>query len=479
MMHLWPTADLEAALQRKQRKEPVPTTQVSFRSFVAKANPRFVFYRHCELLSDVLEKVASGEIKRLMVFLPPRHSKSELVSRLFAAYYLLRNPSHFVGLNSYAADLAFTLSRAARQNFIAGGGEVKDDASAVKHWETVQGGGMWAAGVGGPITGKGFNLGIIDDPVKNAQEANSEVTRDAHKEWYKSTFYTREEPDAAIIVIQTRWNEDDLAGYLLSEEADEEDNSDGKENWHIVCLPAFAEAPPEFPESCTVEPDFREEGEALCPERYDEAKLRKKRAKGEHSFEALYQQRPTAKQGLFFHVDKLEIVDAAPAQGRRARGTDKAATLNDGDFTAGVKMSKANDGLFYIEDVARGQWDTATRDRNIRQTAELDTRSVKQVGEQEPGSGGKESAENFIRLLAGFPVVVERSTANKVERADPFSSQVNAGNVRIVRGEWNKTYIEELRQFPNGKHDDQVDGSSLAFNELNGTVPFSVEDYSF
>ena len=105
-----------------------------------RANPRFNFYPHCDKLADVLERVASGEIKRLMVFLPPRHTKSELVSRLFSAYYLLRNPHHFVGVNSYAADLAFTLSRAARQNFIAGGGEIRGDAAAVKHWETSEGG---------------------------------------------------------------------------------------------------------------------------------------------------------------------------------------------------------------------------------------------------------------------------------------------------------------------------------------------------
>ncbi len=420
------------------------------------------------MLADVLEQVAAGEVKRLMIFLPPRHSKSELVSRLFSAYYLLKNPSHFVGINSYAADLAFTLSRAARANYIANGGKVKDDAAAVKHWETPEGGGMWAAGVGGPITGKGFHLGIIDDPIKNAQEANSDVTREGHKEWYKSTFYTREEPNAAIIIIQTRWNEDDLAGYLLAEEENEEENGQGVENWHIVCLPAIAEELPEFPVTCTVEPDHRTEGEALCPERYNEAALLKKKAKGEHSFEALYQQRPSAKQGSFFHVDKLTIVDALPAGGRSVRGTDKAATSNDGDFTACGKMLKGDDGLWYITDMVRGQWDTATRDRTIRQTAELDGRSCKQVGEQEPGSGGKESAENFIRLLAGFPVTVERSTANKQERADPFSSQVNAGNVRLLRGDWNKAFIEELRQFPNGKHDDQVDAVSLAFNELNG-----------
>jgi predicted phage terminase large subunit-like protein len=429
-----------------------------------------VFYDHCDALAAVLEKVANGELKRLMIQLPPRHSKSELVSRLFSAYYLKRNPNHFVGINSYAADLAFTLSRAARQNFLSNGGAIRDDAAAIKHWETPEGGGMWAAGVGGPITGKGFHLGIIDDPLKNAKEAASETIREAHKEWYRSTFYTRAEPDAAIIVIQTRWHEDDLTGWLLSEE---ESETEEPECWHIVCLPAFADTITEFPSTCTIEPDTRQIGEALCRERYDEAALRRIKSKGERNFEALYQQNPTPKEGYFFHVDKLEIVDAIPAGGRKARGWDKAATLNDGDYTAGVKMDKGTDGLFYIEDVSRGQWDTATRDRTIRQTAEIDGRRVKQIGEQEPGSGGKESAENFIRLLAGFPVTTEKSTANKEVRADPFSSQVNAGNVKLLRGDWNKAFIEELRQFPNGKHDDQVDGGSLSFNELNGQQVWS------
>ncbi len=413
----------------------------------------------------------SGELKRVMIQLPPRHSKSELFSRLFSAYYLRKNPHHFVGINSYSADLAYTLSRAARENFMQCGGVVKGDVSAVKHWETPEGGGMWAAGVGGSITGKGFHLGIIDDPLKNAEEASSEVIREKHKEWYSSTFYTRQEPDAAIVVIQTRWHEDDLTGWLLGEESQGEQ----PENWHVVCLPAIAEEMPKIPDTCTLELDKRGSGEALCPQRYNEEKLSKIKARiGEYHFGALYQQRPTPKQGLFFHVDKMAFVDAAPVGIQSARGWDKAATSGGGDWTVGVKMAKSYDGLFYIEDVVRGQWDTATRDRTIRQTAELDGRSCKQVGEQEPGSGGKESAENFVRMLAGFPVTTEPATNAKEIRADPFSSQVNAGNVRIVRGDWNRHYIEELRAFNHGKHDDQVDGSSLAFNELNGQSVWTV-----
>lgn len=446
----------------------------SLRDFVAFANPGFEFYPHCELLADVLERVASGELKRVMVQLPPRHSKSELFSRLFSAYYLLKNPTHFVGVNSYAAELAHTLSRASRENFIQCGGRVKDDASAVRHWETAEGGGLWAAGVGGPIMGKGFHLGIIDDPLKNAEDAASEVIRNKQKEWYASTFYTRQEPNAAIVIIQTRWNEDDLSGWLLEEERQGEQ----PENWHIVCLPAIAGEPFEFPASCTVEPDEREIGEALCPERYDIDKLLKMQARiGEYHFGALYQQRPTARQGSFFHVDRLEIVDALPVGLRFARGWDKAATANDGDFTAGVKMGKASDGTYYIADVIRGQWDTAARDRIIRQTAEIDTRSVYQIGEQEPGSGGKESAQNFIRLLSGFGVAVVPSTAAKEVRADPFSSQVNAGNVKVLRGDWNKAFLDELRSFPHGRHDDQVDASSLAFNHLNGTEQWKQRDF--
>lgn len=471
MMHLWPTADLAEFARVRQPKQQVETE--TFRSFVKRANPRFEFFEHNEQLEAVCERIASGELKRVMVFLPPRHSKSEMFSRLFSAYYLKRYPNRWVGLNSYAAELAYTLSNAARQNFVTCGGELSADTTAKKHWETTEGGGMWAAGVGGPITGKGFHLGIIDDPIKNSDEANSQVIREKHKEWYKTTFLTREEPDAAIVIILTRWHEDDLAGWLLSEEAADDDDAT-RENWHIVCLPAISEEPIEFPASCTVEEDFRPEpGMALCPERYPIEKLTKKKAKGAREFDALYQQRPSPKEGYFFNVTQLKIVDAAPTEGRRARGWDKASTPGGGDYTAGGKVIKGTDGLWYVEHVERGQWDTSSRDKTIRQTAETDGKSVHQKGEQEPGSGGKESAENFIRLLSGFPVSVERSTANKETRADPLSSQINAGNVRLVKGDWNKAFIEELRQFPFGKHDDQVDAVTLAFNHLNSTQPWS------
>lgn len=449
----------------RRRQKGAARTPMPFQSFVSQVNPRYEWYDHCKKLASVLERVASGDLKRLMVFMPPRHGKSELISRLFAAYYLYKHPDHFVGVNSYAAELAYTLSRSARDNFKQSGGQTRSDADAVKHWETSVGGGLWAAGVGGAITGKGFQLGIIDDPLKNAEEAASEVVRAKQKEWYGSTFYTRAEPDAAIIVIQTRWHEDDLSGWLLEQEREE-----SPEGWHVVDFPAIRERDAlKLPASCTVEPDRRSVGAALCPERYSAERLDKIRTRiGDYFWQALYQQHPTAREGNLFKVGNLQIVDAAPVEARRLRFWDKAATSGGGDYTAGVRVAVTADGLVYVEDVVRGQWDTSERDKVIRQTAELDGRSVQVAGEQEPGASGLDAARAFVRLLAGYSVRALPSTGSKEVRADPLSSQVNAGNVRMVRGAWNKTFIEELRTFPQGKHDDQVDAASGAYNLLAG-----------
>ena len=441
---------------------------------MTRVKPRYRWYRHCELLAAVLQRVADGEIRRLMVFMPPRHGKSELVSRLFTAYYLYRFPHRWVGINSYGQELANTLSRAAQENFSRGDGQVRADASAVKHWETPDGGGLWAAGVGGPITGKGWHLGVVDDPLKNAEEAKSEVRRAGQQEWYESTFYTREEPNdegdpnGALIVIQTRWNEQDLSGWLLAQEGDEE-----PEGWHIVCFEAVKEADePEFPPTCTVEPDWRQPGEALCPERRPIEKLRRiaKRI-GPYYWNALFQQRPRPREGGFFKTGLISSVEAAPADAPRVRYWDKAATEGAGDYTVGLLMARGPDGIFYVEDVVRGQWGPAERDRRMLATAESDRAKYgERVSiwiEQEPGSGGKESALASIQLLAGYAVRSEPVTGDKQVRADPFAAQVEAGNVRLVRGRWNSTaYLRELEAFPNGSHDDQVDTSSGAFNKL-------------
>ena len=262
--------------------------------FSALAAPDFLRYRHCQVLAGVLERVARGELTRVMVFMPPRHGKSRLVSRIFPAYYLLRNPGRWVGAASYAAELSYTFSREARANFLAAGGSLSPAATSVKHWETAQGGGMWAAGVGGPITGKGFHLGIIDDPLKNAAEAWSARVRQSQKDWFQSTFYTRQEPGGALVLIMTRWHQDDLAGWLLAQE-----EKGVPEGWHLVAFPALAEpGTPSYPPSCGLEPDWREPGQPLCPERYNQDKLERLMARvGDYYAQALYQARPPSSLG--------------------------------------------------------------------------------------------------------------------------------------------------------------------------------------
>jgi predicted phage terminase large subunit-like protein len=435
-----------------------------FRDFIARVHPRFVWYPHISRLADILERVANGEIKRLMVFMPPRHGKTLLASHLFPAYYLVRYPQQWVGMASYGAALAHTLSRAAQGYFREGGGEVRRTASAASHWETTQGGGIWAAGVGGPLTGKGGHLLTLDDPIKNAAEAASTTIRAAQRDWYASTFYTRAEPNAAVVIIQTRWHQEDLSGWLLAEESQD----DQPEGWHIVNLPALYETPlPIFPAACTVEVDWRSEGEALCPPRFDAPRLAKIRQRlGSYFWAALYQQQPRPADGNYFKRDWFTIVPAAPALATRIRYWDLAATANGGDYTAGVRLALTPDGMYTVEDVVRGQWSPGARDSIIRQTADTDGTNVKIIVEQEPGSSGVAATAALVKALAGYAVRGERATGSKAIRAAPFAAQTEAGNVRLVRGAWNKAFIEEMLAFPTAAHDDQVDAAAGAFNAL-------------
>lgn len=436
----------------------------SFRAYVDRATAgRFRWHRHNIVLADSLQRVADGDLRRLMVFMPPRYGKSEQVSRLFAPYWLHRRPHQWVGLASYGASLAQKLSRAARDHFREAGGDLAGDATAVTEWMTPDAGGLWAAGRGGSLTGRGFDLGIIDDPLKDMAEADSPVIREGLIEWYRSTFRTRAEPGAAIVVVLTRWHQLDLAGWLLEQEAVE------PEHWHVVHLPEEAEDElPEYPDTCTVEPDWRAPGELLCPERFGPDEVQKHKA-FPRTWASLYQQRPRPREGNLFRYSWFEdrFVDARPAQAKRVRYWDTAGTEGGGDWTVGTLMALGGDGLFYVEDVVRGQWSPGTRDQQIRATAERDGRDVTIWLEQEAGVSGTERTQGTVRALAGFTARTERPTGSKELRAEPFAAQCEVGNVRVVRGAWNRAWLEELVNFgPGAAHDDQVDATAGAFAKL-------------
>lgn len=401
-------------------------------------------------MQEVLDRVSRGECKRLMLNMPPRHGKSEMVTVRYAVWRLERDPTLRVILGAYNATFVSKLGRKARR-IAEKRLDLAHDRTAVDDWETAQGGGMRAVGVGGGITGQGGDLIIIDDPVKSREEAESEAYRNKCWDWYTDDLYTRLEPGGAVILIMTRWHEDDLAGRILASEKGSE--------WEVINLPALAEEN---------DPLGRKEGEALCPERYDVAALEDiKATQGGYSFDALYQGHPTPREGAFFKVGKIEIVDAAPAGLRLVRAWDTAATEGDGDYTAGVKVGIGEDGYTYVVDVVRGQWSTDYRNATMRQTAELDGAGVFVRYAEDPGSAGKDQSRYLgQKVFNGFRFEAVRVSGDKVTRAEPFSSQVNAGNVRVVRGAWNRAFIEELRGFPLGKHDDQVDGASDAYTKL-------------
>ena len=384
-----------------------------------------------------------------MVSMPPRHGKSEYCSKYLPSWFLGSFPDRRVILTSYEATFAASWGRKSRnlleEHGHLFGRKVATSPSAADQWD-IQGhsGGMVTAGAGGAITGKGAHLAIIDDPIKNSEEAASQTIRDKIWEWYQSTLYTRLEPDAVLIVIQTRWNEDDLCGRLINEA------NSGGERWRILELPAI-----------------NDDGAALWPERYSIADLNRiKRSVGAYHWEALYQQRPSPREGNLFKVNRLNFCDVEPVGLKMSRAWDLASTEGDGDYTAGVRIGKDAEGRIFVCHVKRGQWATDERDREIRLTAEEDGFKCRQRMPQDPGQAGKSQVPHLARLLHGFPLHFQTVSGDKVTRADPFSSQVNAGNVWLVRGDWNRDYIEELRQFDRGKHDDMVDASSDAYDEV-------------
>ena len=427
----------------------------SFPDWLPTVTPSFNWHwPHLVHIQRQLQRVTDGEINRLMLFLPPRHGKSEMTTVRYPVWRLKRDPTMRVIVGAYNQTLANKFSRKARK--IAAGELLSSrERAAAEDWETEQGGGLRAVGVGGGITGQGGDLIIIDDPVKNREEANSQTYRDKVWDWYTDDLYTRLEPNASMILIMTRWHETDLAGRILA--------SEDAPNWTVISLPAFAEEG---------DPLHRPIGAALCPDRYDETKLdRIKMVLGDWSFAALYQQRPAPAEGGMFKLAAAEIVEALPMGGRWIRWWDKAASSKKGDFSAGVLLM-AIKGLYYVADVQRGQWASDERDAIIKQTAALDWQRTNGEcvtwQEQEPGSSGLDVARAFVKLLAGYAVNYEPSTGSKETRAMPLASQWNAGNVKILRGAWNAAYLDEMTSFPFGTHDDMVDATSGAFGKLAG-----------
>lgn len=400
-----------------------------------------------------------------MIFTPPRHGKSELVSRRWPARYLGKFPDRQFISCSYGKDLAADFGRDVRN--IIQSQEYKRlfpdvtlaaDSSAKDKWHTNKGGVYLSSGVGGGITGRGADILSIDDPVKDRAEAESLVIRDGVWNWYTSTAYTRLMKGGAVVVTMTRWHEDDLAGRLLAAE------ETGGDKWTKISLPAF-----------------NADGSALWPERYPVETLRQiEHAIGPRDWGALYEQDPRPLEGGLFKPDFMPTLPITEVEaGETVRAWDFAATERLGtanpDWTVGVKLRRTWGGKFVVLDVTRLQGAPETVLAALLATANADGHTV-QIGlPQDPGQAGKWQVADFTRRLAGYVVKSSPESGDKSTRAAPCAAQCNVGNLAVVAADWNRLFREELRSFPGGTKDDQVDALSRAFGMLvnNGGVSFT------
>lgn len=460
MVALTPDVDRESAridaLRTAAETDLTAFATLTMRGYVAS-------WHHREI-ARALDEVVRGACKRLIITMPPRHGKTELATVRFAPWLFTRRPKAKVIAATYAGEYADELGRKARSVLESPTYRGLWPASrlalgnrAVSRWETVSGGGYYAIGVGGALTGRGADVLLIDDPHKNREEAESKLNRDRVWDWYRSTAFTRLEKGGAVVIVMTRWHCDDLVARCLAL----------GDEWKVLSLPAIAE----------VDEPFRKVGEALWPGKYDTDALAQIRATvGEREWSALYQQRPAPLEGNLFKPDQLVLIDAEPAGVKWVRCWDFGATQGAGDWTVGVKLGQ-KDGRTTVADVVRLRGSPEEVERALVATASRDGTGVTIGLPQDPGQAGKAQVQYLTRQLSGYTVRSSPESGDKALRAEPFASQVNVGNVSLVRGAWNLAFMDELRVFPNGQHDDQVDAASRAFFECAGNANTAIIEY--
>lgn len=423
-------------------------------AFTEYTNPAYERAGHHLKIAEKLEAVERGEIDRLMIFMPPRHGKSELASRRFPAWYLGRNPNKHIISASYNSDLSTDFGREVR-NLMASADfadvfpdvRLRHDSKAADRMNTEQGGAYFAAGVGTATTGRGAHLGNIDDPFKDREDADSETQREKVWNWYRSTFFTRLMPGGAVVLTLTRWHEDDLAGRLLAQDGRVEDGG----QWTVLDLPAT-----------------NTRGEALWPEWYPVPALERIRATiGPREWSALYQQQPQPDEGTYFQRDWFKTWERKPQL--NIYGTsDYAVTDGGGDYTVHRVWGVDAAGDLYRIAGWRAQ---TTSDVWIEALLDLirDYRPLAWFGESgviqkaiEPMLIRRMRERNVLCRMEWLPSISDKPT-----RARGFQARAAMGRVYFEPG----ADISEHLMFPAGKNDDDVDCSSLIGRALDMAHP--------
>jgi predicted phage terminase large subunit-like protein len=416
---------------------------------------------HHRFLLENLNQVSDGKVKRLLVLMPPGSAKSTYTSIIFPIWWFMQHPRSSVIAASHTAALVEHFSHRIlgliEENCQRlGFGLLPGDRSAA-HWQTNAGGEYFAVGVRGAITGRRADLAIIDDPIKSMGEADSPKHRQHVWDWYTAELTTRLKPDARIVIVMTRWNDQDLGGQLIARNS---------EDWRVLRLPAIAE---------DGDPVGRPPGAPLWPEWETlEALQKKQTVVGSRIWSALFQQSPYPSTGQIFKVDEIRSVSEQPSDRlsseRTVRAWDLAATpdsdQHDPDWTVGLKLVLEEGGGYLVEHIVRMRGNYRAVQDMILCTARSDGLSVVVSLPIDPGQAGKSQIAQLSSMLAGFQIYTSREQGSKLSRALPVAAQIEAGNLAIRRGPWNQAFIDELISFPQGTKDDQVDALSRAFMTL-------------
>lgn len=430
-----------------------------------------VFNWHIKFLCDEIQEACERIFRReqnphdLLVNIAPGTTKSTLFSVMLTPWAWTRMPHfRFIGA-SYTDALALDLSGKSRQVvesplYQRTFPEIRlsKDTNSKSHWANTQGGDRYAVAVGGSVTGMHAHAIVIDDPI-NPREVRSKADLETANLWCKETISSRkvDKEITTTMVVMQRLHQNDPSELYISRGADRVKH---------VCLPGelTPKVHPEYLRDRYVDGLFD-------PVRLSRPVLDRMLGEmGQFGYSGQILQDPIPLGGGMFKSDRIHLMQYPPGIDsfkKIVRFWDRACTKNGGDWSVGVKMGLHVDGTYWILDVARGQWSTEQREREIVATAARDGKSVRIGIEQEPGSAGVDSAKDTVKRLAGYLVQAHRASGKKEIRADTFSVQVNAGNVYMVNGAYVKDYLEELAFFPNGKHDDQVDASSGAFSMLD------------
>lgn len=468
---------IDAQNMRKARSSLIDFVKYTYKDYQAQWFHELV----CEYLDRLLDP-EDKEIKKLMIFIPPQHGKSELSSIRFPSYALGKNPNNRIAICSYNSDSARRFNRSCQQViddkayhkvFPGTNLNSKNVSTDAKNgvlrnseiFETVEGNGyVRTAGVGGALTGYSVDIGIIDDPFKDRKEANSKVVRDAVWDWYTDVFKSRLDNNGIQLMLFTRWHEDDLAGRIL-DPSNKHYNEDEAKEWTVIALPALKEEVKPLPQAIDLE-DPREIDEALWEDKHSAEKYKRWRDHSPNTFSSLAQQRPKVKGGNILRGEDFIVKKRTELPFSMF---DVAAdAFIDGAYTKDAKNDATGMGSFYfhngtlyilnISEVRKTLGDFLTY---FPIWAEIN--HVKNYSKVfiEPKASGKDMADMLGRYDYGNWNAIEieneavkKGKQTRAEYAEPF---LRGGKCVLIEGPWNKKFIDQLEAFPNGTHDDMVD----------------------